>query len=173
MTPEDRYEAYRRFAHDWADYAADKLIPHCDMRILHAPEECEFCANVPELQECRKTLGIAWTGHEPDGSQVPCEADTERPPGSDSDHRRWGGNKPTSAHGDASWPAETGASVAFPDFGLVRRAERAERERDRFVDVLRLGWTIGQYEWAKDRLRRFEEDYFTPNGLTKPSDGEM
>lgn len=45
--------------------------------------------------------------------KLPCPADASRPPGTSSDHRRWGGNKPTSARGDPSWPAESVASVMF------------------------------------------------------------
>ncbi len=58
-------------------------------------------------------------GHDGDCSpareweRLPCPADAARPPGSPSDHRRWGGNKPTSATGDPSWPAETAASRAL------------------------------------------------------------
>jgi len=44
---------------------------------------------------------------------MPCPADAARPPGAGNDHRRWGGNKPTSATGDPSWPAETTASRAL------------------------------------------------------------
>jgi hypothetical protein len=39
---------------------------------------------------------------------LPCPADYARPPGSDADHRRWAGNKPTTA--DGTWPGETAAS---------------------------------------------------------------
>ena len=38
--------------------------PHCDPRVLHAPEDnCEFCNMHPEWQELRKLWGIAFTGH--------------------------------------------------------------------------------------------------------------
>lgn len=56
-------------------------------------------------------------GHEdecrpyPAWDAMPCPADAARPQGAGNDHRRWGGNKPTSADGDPSWPAETAASV--------------------------------------------------------------
>lgn len=87
--------------------------PHCDSRVLHAPDECEYCDLHPDWQRERITHGVAFTGHAPTEGQVPCPADVARPPDTPSDHRRWGGNKPTSAKGDASWPAETGASIIF------------------------------------------------------------
>jgi hypothetical protein len=54
--------------------------------------------------------GVNFTGHM-DCSKAPCPADAARPPGSESDHRRWGGNKPTTAydHPDG-WPEESLAS---------------------------------------------------------------
>jgi hypothetical protein len=123
-------------------------FPHCDSRILHAPEDgCEYCNACPEWQELRKAWGIAFTGHAPRAARprcrkpidgygrptnceqpaghkdacqpfpawdaMPCPADAARPAGASNDHRRWGGNKPTSAAGDASWPAESAASLAL------------------------------------------------------------
>ena len=98
-------------------------FPHCDSYILHAPGECEYCDRHPEWQELRQSWGIAFTGHSDeiqdragrtDGVPIlPCPADLSRPPGADNDHRRWGGNKPTSARGDSSWPAESSASVVM------------------------------------------------------------
>ena len=39
-------------------------FPHCDPRILHAPEDgCRWCNMHPEWQELRKVWGIAFTGH--------------------------------------------------------------------------------------------------------------
>jgi hypothetical protein len=97
-----------------------RQFPHCDQRILHAPGECEFCDAHAEWQELRVAWGIAFTGHRPQTpegmpwlAQLPCPADFHRPQGSDSDHRRWGGNKPTAARGDPSWPVETAASRMF------------------------------------------------------------
>jgi hypothetical protein len=87
--------------------------PHCDSRILHAPQECEYCDHYSLQQHERIRDGIAFTGHDPVGNQVPCPADVARPKGASNDHRRWGGNKPTGALGDPSWPQETYASVAF------------------------------------------------------------
>jgi hypothetical protein len=74
--------------------------PHCDARILHAPGECEYCDGYPDWQMCRERWGIAFTGHEPKPGQHPCPADVARPPGSDSDHRTWGGNRPTNPGSD-------------------------------------------------------------------------
>lgn len=86
-------------------------FPHCDARILHAPSECAFCDEHPLWQELREVWGIAFTGHAPAGGQMACPADAARPQGSPGDHRRWGGNKPTSATGDESWPCESAASL--------------------------------------------------------------
>jgi hypothetical protein len=78
-------------------------FPHCDTRILHAPGECEYCAEYSDWQDLRKRWGIAFTGHEPQeirvsdtviGRELPCPADFNRPPSSPSDHRRWPGNTP-------------------------------------------------------------------------------
>lgn len=88
-------------------------FPHCDSRILHAPGECDYCDRHPEWQKLREAWEIAFTGHQPVGQQLPCPADYNRPPGSEGDHRRWAGNKPTSATGDPNWPAETPSSVAM------------------------------------------------------------
>ena len=74
-------------------------------------------------------------GHEEGGCRpypaddiLPCPADFARPPGSSADHRRWGGNKPTGASGDPSWPRETAASVMmYGDKG--GRADWPLRER--------------------------------------------
>jgi hypothetical protein len=67
-----------------------KQFPHCDQRVLHAPEDnCEFCNMHPEWQELRKAWGIAFTGHSydkhgdplPDGNGgviLPCPAQYNR-----------------------------------------------------------------------------------------------
>src|SRR5437868_7186472 len=88
-------------------------FPHCDQRILHAPTECEYCDDHADWQALRTAWGIAFTGHKPDGEWIttPCPADAARPAGSRADHRRWGGNKPTTAKGDPSWPMESTASL--------------------------------------------------------------
>lgn len=81
------------------------FAPHCDQRILHAPGECKYCDDFDEWQEARELWGIAYTGHTPTDGQIPCPADVARPPGSESDHRRWGGNvaKPQVARCEAMW----------------------------------------------------------------------
>lgn len=109
MTKATAYLDYDRAVAASAD--AHGTIPHCDSRILHNPDDCKYCAERPELQAERNRLGIAWTGYEPGPGQIPCEADLVRPPGADNDHRRWGGNKPTSA--DNTWPEESAASQAL------------------------------------------------------------
>jgi hypothetical protein len=65
-------------------------FPHCDPRVLHAPEDnCEFCNKHPLWQELRKAWGIAFTGHsfDKDGKlfeldhgwiQQPCPAEANR-----------------------------------------------------------------------------------------------
>ncbi len=100
-------------------YPPDEFCPiphcqaHCDSRILHEPGVCIYCDHYPELQQWRIDNGWAFTGETPLPHQRPCPADAARPPNSPSDHRRWGGNKPTSAEGDAAWPAESFASVVM------------------------------------------------------------
>lgn len=90
-------------------------FPHCDARVLHAPGECTFCDDCPMWQELREAWGINFTGHNR-GGLFPCPADYWRPSGTDSDHRLWGGNKPTSASGE-DWPEETAASrMMYGDF---------------------------------------------------------
>ncbi len=74
-----------------------KQFPHCDARVLHAPNECEYCDRHPDWQELRQEWMVAFTGHPPvryehGGAQVPCPADFNRPPDTDHDHRRWAGN---------------------------------------------------------------------------------
>jgi hypothetical protein len=48
-----------------------KQFPHCDQRVLHAPGECEFCDKHPVWQALRLGWGIAFTGYEPDGKELP------------------------------------------------------------------------------------------------------
>lgn len=87
--------------------------PHCDSNILHAPGECEYCDEYPSRQYKRILDNIAFTGHARVLGGYPCPADEARPQGAGNDHRRWAGNKPTSADGDPSWPKETFASIVF------------------------------------------------------------
>lgn len=67
-------------------------FPHCDQRILHAPDVCEYCDGYPDWQQLRRMWGVAFTGQQPRAGQVPCPADFNRPPDSPSDHRQWPGN---------------------------------------------------------------------------------
>lgn len=65
-------------------------FPHCDPRVLHAPEDnCEFCNEHPLWQELRRSWGIAFTGHSYDkdgklfvdeygNTQQPCPAEAAR-----------------------------------------------------------------------------------------------
>lgn len=46
-------------------------FPHCDQRILHAPEECEVCDRHPDWQALRSAWGIAFTGYQPEGKELP------------------------------------------------------------------------------------------------------
>jgi hypothetical protein len=50
-------------------------FPHCDSRILHAPEDnCEACNTFPEWQELREVWKINFTGHyDPDKKMCPAE----------------------------------------------------------------------------------------------------
>lgn len=70
-----------------------QTFPHCDMRVLHAPDECDFCDNHPEWQELRQAWGIAFTGHPPTEGQLMCPSDVAR--GMAGAHV-WGGNRPSS-----------------------------------------------------------------------------
>lgn len=73
------------------------FAPHCDQRILHAPGECWACDLYPDWQALRGKWHIAFTGQTPltgvAMKQLPCPADYARPPGSKSDHTRWGPNQ--------------------------------------------------------------------------------
>jgi len=99
------------------------------LRLLANPDVSRCTRPYPHICE-REGPCNGWPRSWP---QLPCPADMDRPPGASNDHRRWGGNKPTSARGDPAWPAETGASVmSYGDMGgrapwpntLVRRIRR-------------------------------------------------
>lgn len=49
-------------------------FPHCDQRVLHAPNECSYCDDHKEWQALRVAWGIAFTGYEPEGKELPCPA---------------------------------------------------------------------------------------------------
>jgi hypothetical protein len=69
-------------------------FPHCDQRILHAPEDkCPYCNLHADWQELRAAWGIAFTGHLPTGDELPCPADHNRPQGSPGWHGNWAGNR--------------------------------------------------------------------------------
>jgi hypothetical protein len=63
-------------------------FPHCDQRILHAPGECEYCDHRPVWQALRLAWGIAFTGYEPDGTELPDPATYAR----GDNINKWGGN---------------------------------------------------------------------------------
>jgi hypothetical protein len=63
-------------------------FPHCDPRILHAPNECEFCDMHKEWQYLRQMWSIAFTGYTPEEMELPCPADHAR----GDNHKLWGGN---------------------------------------------------------------------------------
>lgn len=112
-------------------------FPHCDQRVLHEPGTCEFCDWHPDWQALREAWGISFTGLEAGPGMLPCPADAARLAGSSADHRRWGGNKPTSAEGDPSWPAETAASRAlYGDKGGRGPWPLRERIRRRLIRPL-------------------------------------
>ena len=72
-------------------YAHIQQFPHCDQRILHAPFECEYCDRHPAWQALRAAWGIAFTGWEPEGKELPCPADYAR----GESHKLWPGNRAT------------------------------------------------------------------------------
>lgn len=65
-----------------------RQFPHCDPRILHALGECEFCDKHAEWQELRAAWGIAFTGYEPEGTELPDPATHAR----GDTINRWHGN---------------------------------------------------------------------------------
>lgn len=69
-------------------------FPHCDSAVLHAPSECEYCDRHPEWQHLRMSWGIAFTGHDPTGDQLPDPASVRRPV---EIINRWPGNRPKDA----------------------------------------------------------------------------
>lgn len=64
------------------------IYPHCDNRILHLPEECEFCAEATELQAQREREGISNTGH--NNREWACPADLAR---GEKSLNSWRGNR--------------------------------------------------------------------------------
>ena len=64
-------------------------FPHCDQRVLHAPGECKYCDKHGEWQALRIAWGIAFTGYEPEGKELPDPATNARGLRSINS---WGGN---------------------------------------------------------------------------------
>jgi hypothetical protein len=65
-----------------------KNFPHCDSHVMHAPKECEYCDDRPELQEARIKLNINFTGQTVEGKlQCPAEARREL-----TNINKWHGN---------------------------------------------------------------------------------
>jgi len=69
-------------------------FPHCDDKVLHAPGECRFCDDFPDLQRERLFQGINFTGHQESGF-LPCPAEERR---SLDIINAWGGNRPKKKH---------------------------------------------------------------------------
>jgi hypothetical protein len=154
------------------DYLTTKgSFPHCDWRVLHAPDECEFCDDHPDWQAERVAKGYAFTGHS-SSELLPCPADEARPPGGSADHRRWGGNTATSKRGDPTQPAQTFASVMlYGDQGgrvrwplperILRRARRPIENAGRRWR----GWKVRDGWWSysvgapKPGLRTFVSSF--------------
>jgi hypothetical protein len=139
-------------------YEHIQQFPHCDSYILHAPGECEYCDMRPEWQELRQSWGIAFTGQPTptrgpgdlsrSGPVLPCPADFTRPPGSPSDHRRWGGNTATGVRGDPSQPWQTSASIMmYGDQGARGQWPLLERVRNRL------------YKYPMENLRKRRQGY--------------
>ena len=71
----------------WEDFPT---FPHCDMLVLHAPGECEYCDRHPDWQKLREAWGINFTGHH-DEDKLTCPAELKRPV---EVINRWPGNTP-------------------------------------------------------------------------------
>lgn len=67
-----------------------KQFPHCDPRILHAPNECIYCDKHPKWQQLREVWGINFTG-ENDVTKSKCPAEQARELNT---IELWGGNVP-------------------------------------------------------------------------------
>jgi hypothetical protein len=82
---------FKRVEPNRKSVAKIQQFPHCDQRILHAPGECEFCDRRPEWQALRFAWGIAFTGYQPEGKELPDPASNARPV---EVINRWPGNVP-------------------------------------------------------------------------------
>lgn len=76
----------------------DMQFPHCDQRVLHAPGECQYCDKHSEWQMLRQAWGIAFTGYDPEGTELPCPANHAR---GDSVNK-WYGNRATKGVDDTN-----------------------------------------------------------------------
>ena len=97
------------FLFDGAEYQ----FPHCDARILHLPEECEYCAKATELQEERERLEVSNSGHQ--NRKWPCPVERAR---SLKGAHKWHGNRPTK-EGEESDP-----------FGLLAALDKYDANED-------------------------------------------
>lgn len=158
-------ESVLEWKDDW--HLEGNMIPHCDSRVLHAPGECDYCDKYPRAQAERMKARICFTGKTPEHMAIlaggratlwdPCPADQARPPQTSADHRRWAGNKPTSAKGEPSWPTETVASAMFyGDQGGRAPWPKKEVVRRRTLRPLNnLGYWLQGYQ-TMDGLRVFD-----------------
>lgn len=64
------------------------IFPHCDPRVLHAPGECYYCDQLPDVQRAREGWGINFTGHA-DPEKLTCPAELQR---DKKKINRWYGN---------------------------------------------------------------------------------
>jgi hypothetical protein len=87
-------------------------FPHCDAKVLHAPEDgCTYCNGHPDWQELRTIWGINFTGHSEPGF-IKCPAEQGRPL---EIIERWHGNVPMTpeqTHMDEEYWAEINATYA-------------------------------------------------------------
>lgn len=70
----------------------EAAYPHCDMDVLHAPGECEYCDRYPERQTKRREARVAFTGHKPRRGERECPSDKRRGKGG---AHVWPGNRPS------------------------------------------------------------------------------
>jgi hypothetical protein len=66
------------------------VAAHCDSNVLHAPKECEYCDEYPELQLARIQQRVNFTGHYQEGWSL-CPAEQRR---TLDQINRWYGNAP-------------------------------------------------------------------------------
>lgn len=72
------------------EYDRRAAFPHCDLLVLHAPGECEYCDEYPDRQEERLRNNTNFTGqHDPE--KYPCPSELRR---TLETINRWPGNRP-------------------------------------------------------------------------------